>query len=76
MTEMNDDLDRVQNALNVLSEHFDSVHIFASRHEPEIEDGTISVQKGVGNWFARYGQISEWMVKQDEYARVNARENP
>jgi hypothetical protein len=73
---MDDDLSRVQDALNTLSEHFDSVHIFATRHEPEIEDGTVSVNRGVGNWFARFGQISEWMVKQDESSRINRRENP
>jgi hypothetical protein len=70
------DLTKIQDALNVLCEHFDAVHIFASRHEPETEDGTVSVQKGVGNWYARYGQITEWMVKQDEFARINCRENP
>lgn len=71
---MDDDLSRVQDSLNILSEHFDSVHIFATRHEPEIEDGTVSVNRGVGNWYARYGQISEWMVKQDEFNRINCRE--
>lgn len=60
------DMERVQNAINQLSEHFDAVQIFASRHEAEIEDGTISLNLGSGNWFARYGQVRNWIIKQEE----------
>jgi hypothetical protein len=75
MSERDEDLRRVQEAVNVLVEHFDAVHVFATRHEPEEEGGTASVQIGAGNWFARYGQIKEWTIKQDEFSRINARKD-
>lgn len=65
----NDDTQRLKDACVVLIEHFDSVQIFCTRHEPEEEGGTIHAAWGAGNWFARFGQISEWMVKQDETTR-------
>ena len=49
------DVNRVNKALEELGEHFDSVHIFATRHESGESGGTININKGVGNWFARYG---------------------
>jgi len=56
-----DDMRRIREACEVLSEHFDSVQIFATRHEMGTDDGTVNVSYGVGNWFARYGQIHQWM---------------
>lgn len=73
MSDKENDLERVDAAINLLSEHFDAVQIFASRHEPETEDGTVSVEKGSGNWFTRYGQVSDWMIKVDEDTRENRR---
>lgn len=73
MSSEDDDLKRVTEALNSLGEHFDSVHIFATRHEPATENGTVAVQRGVGNWFARYGQVREWVLKRDESSREQAR---
>lgn len=73
MTNEEHDIERIQAALDILSEHYDAVHIFASRHEPEVEDGTVSVNKGVGNWYARNGQVREWILKQDEYTKINCR---
>lgn len=60
----------VRKHLDQLMEHFDSVHIFCTRHEP---DGTVNVSIGAGNWFARYGQISEWLCKEQEAARKTVR---
>ncbi len=56
-------------ALHSLGEHFDSVHIFATRHEPAEAKGTITFNDGVGNWYARYGQIREWLLQADESSR-------
>jgi hypothetical protein len=67
------DVEIVKKACLSLGEHFDSVHIFATRHEPATLDGTVTVAYGSGNWFARYGQIQEWMIKQDEQARLKVR---
>jgi len=70
----NHDLKLLEDAAKKLGEHFDSVQIFATRHEPTIEDGTITVSYGVGNWFARYGQIKEWLIKSDERTRQAVRD--
>jgi hypothetical protein len=67
------DIARLETCLAHLGEHFDAVHIFATRHESGEEGGTIKVQKGVGNWYARYGQIVEFLVISEEDARCYAR---
>lgn len=67
-----DDLKEIDRALSLLSEHFDAVQIFASRHRKDAE-GTFNLQKGTGNWFTRYGHVREWLLKQDESARVEER---
>ncbi len=70
-----DDIKRIEACLQHLGEYFDAVHIFATRHEAGEEGGTIKVQKGVGNWYARYGQIHEFMITTDEDARIYARKD-
>lgn len=62
------DTSRVDAAIKELSEYLDTVQIFCTRYENN-EIGTVSIQKGVGNWFARTGQIAEWAVKNDEYTK-------
>lgn len=69
MSEKDEDLDRVKKATEALGEHFDSVHIFCTRHEPGTEDGTVNISWSAGNWFARYGQIKEWIIKAEERTR-------
>jgi hypothetical protein len=68
------DLAKVSQAIDALSEFFDTVQIFVTRHENS-EVGTISVQKGSGNWYARVGQVHEWMTKNSEETREDVREN-
>lgn len=68
-----EDIERVKNAINTLVEHFDAVQIFASRHEPETEDGTVHVNLGRGNWFARFGHVRTWLVKEEEFFRERQR---
>ncbi len=58
--------------VNELSEHFENVHIFVTRHEGE-KDQTRCVNRGSGNWFARYGQIREWLVYEDQKIRECAK---
>lgn len=60
-----EDLSQIQAHVNQLAEHWDSVHIFATRHEAGESDGTVNVQVGAGNWFARYGQIKNWTLIQE-----------
>lgn len=56
-----------------LSEHFETVQIFCTRHMPAELDGTVCVQWGAGNWYARYGGIKEWVFKREEEFRVQVR---
>ncbi len=66
------DVARLMKACEDLGEHFDNVQIFANRFDPE--DGTISVNWGSGNWFARKGQVEGWIEKEQERARREVRE--
>lgn len=59
--------------VNQLMEHFDTVQIFVTRHEPATLNGTVRADLGGGNWYARYGQAKEWLVIQDERAKQTER---
>lgn len=63
----------VKKLASELGEHFDTVQVFCTRHEPGSDDGTVTVAFGTGNWFGRYGQVREWVVKQDEFTRIKVR---
>ncbi len=65
------DLNLCRKATDALREHFDTVQIFVTRHEGT--DGTVNVAFGSGNWFARKGQVSEWLEKEDEATREMTR---
>jgi hypothetical protein len=68
------DLERVKAAAEKLGEHFDSVQILCTRHEPAVARGTVNINFGVGNWFTRYDQAREWLVKCDEGIRSEVRD--
>lgn len=53
------DVALARKAAQELLRHFDTVQIFATRQDAQ--DGTMSIKVGLGNWFARYGQISLWL---------------
>lgn len=69
------DLKKIRDAVHLLGEHFDSVRIFATRHESGERDGTLKFNYGAGNWFATYGQVREWLILADEDARIYARKS-
>lgn len=69
------DLERVRKCCESLAEHFDSVQILCTRNTGEKDGNTVNVSMGRGNWFARYGQIREWLTKQEEGARWQARKD-
>lgn len=48
-----------------LMEHFDTVHVFTSRHEPGREGKSMVCDRGSGHWYARYGQVKEWIIRQE-----------
>jgi hypothetical protein len=50
-----------------LGEQFDTVHIICTKAEA---DGTMLVQEGNGNWYARYGALTE--VKESYELTMNA----
>lgn len=68
-----DDVERVKRYVTQLGEHFECVQIFVSRHIPAELDGTISTNQGSGNWFARYGQIREWITYEEQRMREHAK---
>lgn len=68
------EMEIVEKHVNQLAEHFDTVHIFATRQD-STEDGTVNISFGAGNWFARYGQIREFLVKSDERTRKHVQES-
>lgn len=70
--EQDADMERLESACDRLMEHFDTIQIFATRHEPS--DGTRNAAWGAGNWFARYGQVQEWLTKKSEETRVSVRQ--
>ena len=60
------DLKMCQDAVSKLIDHFDSVQIFATRHDPSVMDGTVNVNTGLGNWFTRYGQVKLWVKREEK----------
>lgn len=70
---LDEDMKRIRDACEVLSEHYDTVQIFVTRHDAGGVGGTVSATWGSGNWFARHGQVREWLVKDDELVRIKVR---
>lgn len=55
-----------------LMEHADSVRIFITIHTGDKSE-TFGYSTGLGNFQAQYGQIREWMIRQDERVKIHAR---
>ena len=68
------DTERVKNAVAALAEHFDTVQIFATRYDGGEGNGTRRWQHGRGNWFARYGQVHEWLEREKETTRLDVKQ--
>lgn len=65
----------VRDHVTRLSEHFSTVEIFVTRDPVEVGDNagdTVAMRAGSGNWYARLGQIEEFVREQDAKARANA----
>lgn len=67
------DLERIKQAARTLFEFVDSVQIFCTKSDGE--NGTINWNYGLGNWFARRGQIGEWLIKEDQATRLSVKPN-
>jgi len=59
---------RVQKSCDALSEHCESVHIFVTVMDHE--GHTRSIEYGHGNFYARLGQIDEWLTVQKTFQRL------
>jgi hypothetical protein len=53
-----------------LMEHFETVQIFVTRDKKKL---TQAMNYGDGNFYARLAQAREFVVRQDEYVRQEAR---
>lgn len=60
------DLAIIRTAMRGLAIHFDSVQIFCTKHGGGCSE---SATDGDGNWWARFGQISEWVTKEKHRSR-------
>lgn len=66
------DFDRIDRMAEQLMEHYDSVSIFVSRSDGA-KDKTRYFCRGSGNWFARYGQIVDWLKAEDARTAVRVK---
>ncbi len=60
---INEQVEIVKSHTAQLSEHFDSVQIFCTKHT---NNGTTNIKMGSGDWFARYGLCKYWVKQQEE----------
>ena len=56
----------VRKAVDELIEHFDTCTVMVTRHDQAELDGTMTIVMGAGNWYARYGQLRSWLMRQEE----------
>lgn len=59
----------VREAALKISEHVDSVRIFVTKKCENGRNGTWRMSWGEGNWFAQYGQVSQWIDSERENSR-------
>ena len=69
--ESDGDMGVVRAACAELMKRFDTVQIFCTRYKPG-ENDTVDCTSGIGNWSARYGQVSQWMKRCDAYEASKA----
>lgn len=63
----------VDGAVAALMEHFDTVQVFVTRYTGV--EGTVNINTGSGNWFARRGQVEAWLVKENERSVLEVHED-
>lgn len=64
----------VKKAALDLGEHVDTVQIFVSKYSPEGDGNSLTFEIGNGSYYARFGQVQEWLTIQEEYQRCWARD--
>lgn len=74
MSQRDADHERMIAAVTDLMEHFETVQIFVTRvTERDEGGGTMNANYGGGNWFARFGQVDAWLIKEKETLRESVR---
>lgn len=68
------DVQEIDRHVHALMEHFDTVQIFCTRSDRK-DGGTVYVNRGAGNLFARTGQARAWCLVQDEEIRASVTRN-
>jgi len=63
--------DMVKTHAAQLGEHFQSVQIFVSGYTGSNGE-SLAFEYGAGNFYARLGQVTEWLSIQDQYQRNHA----
>jgi len=71
------ELDDLDKHITELRKTWSNVQIFVNRETGAEEmsigvdhGSTIWMSRGIGNWFARFGQIKLWMIGEDEDQRL------
>lgn len=69
----NDELSEVVNRhLIMLREHFDAVHIVATREAEGDQESRVTFSMGKGSIYERLGAMRDYVLKQDERTRIQA----
>ena len=61
----------VQQAIDMLGEHFDCVQIFVTTKNSGY---TETIATGIGNYYARIGIARDWIIREEERSRVRVRQ--
>lgn len=69
---MTNDHNVVAKALDNLGEHFDTVQIFCTRNGIE-DQSLVNVTAGIGSWYARYGQVKDFILRAEERVKCDVR---
>ena len=56
--------DLLKNQAKMLMDSFDTVALFATKYNPE-NGSTDLFCEGKGNYFARYAQVRDWVIRQE-----------
>lgn len=61
----------IRKCVEMLGKRFDAVQVFASKHDNKTGK-TFHAAAGLGNWYARYGQVTEWVNTNEQAAYEKA----
>ncbi len=69
-----DDLKWLNRIADTLDERFDSVVVLVTRRDITTKCRTIHFSVARGNYYAKMGQIREYLAKEDEASRMEVRD--